>query len=200
PQIVRLFIDQAQAGAPVDTLIRAAGLFLALRLLGQVLSVLTSYVSSKVSWRATNRMRTDLTKHCLSLDMAFHPACTPGELFERIDGDVQQLANFLSLFAVQVLGNLLLLGGILVALALEDWRVGLVFTVFSILALLLLYRVRGATSGLWQRARDASANLYGFLEERLAGIANPAQWRYAVHDTALSRCDTDPVPRGALRE
>ncbi|MCG8352159.1 MAG: hypothetical protein MI924_30705, partial [Chloroflexales bacterium] len=146
PQIVRFFIDQAQAGAPVDTLIRAAGLFLALRLLGQVLSVLTSYVSSNVIWRTTNRLCTDLTKHCLSLDMAFHTARTPGELFERIDGDVQQLANFLSLFAVQVLGNLLLLSGILVAFALEDWRVGLVFTVFSILALLLLYRVRGATS------------------------------------------------------
>lgn len=172
PQIVRFFIDQAQAGAPVGTLIRAAGLFLALGLLGQVFTVLTSYVSSNVSWRATNRLRADLTKHCLFLDMAFHTARTPGELFERIDGDVQQLANFLSLFVVQVLGNLLLLCGILVALALEDWRIGLVFTVFALLALLLLYRVRGAASGLWQRARDVSANLYGFLEERLAGIAD----------------------------
>ena len=54
----------------------------------------------------------------------FHKARTPGELIERIDGDVTALANFFSQFVIQVLGSLLLLLGVLVVLWTVDWRVG----------------------------------------------------------------------------
>jgi hypothetical protein len=39
----------------------------------------------------------DLTLHCLRLDMAFHHARTPGQMIERVDGDVGLLGNFFSL-------------------------------------------------------------------------------------------------------
>ena len=47
---------------------------------------------------------------------AFHNARTPGELIERIDGDVTALANFFSRFVIQLLGNALLLLGVLALL------------------------------------------------------------------------------------
>ena len=62
--------------------------------------------------------------------MRFHNDHTPGELIERIDGDVTELATFFSQFALNLVSNGLLLIGILVALFLEDWRAGLAFTIY----------------------------------------------------------------------
>lgn len=170
PQIIRYFIDTAQSGGTVQTLTEAAGLYLGIALITQFFSVGATYLSSDIGWLATNRMRADLVDHCLHLDMPFHNTHTPGELIERVDGDVGVLRNFFSDFAVQLLGNLLLLLGILCFLFLEDWRIGSLFTAFVMITFLILNRVRGTATAYWHDSRQASAELYGFLEERLSGL------------------------------
>jgi ABC-type multidrug transport system fused ATPase/permease subunit len=122
-----------------------------------------------VSWKATNRLRSDLALHVLRLDLPFHKKRTPGEIIERIDGDVSQLANFFSQFLIRVLGNLLLVVGILVLLYREDWRVGLGALAYALLTLIALRAMQNRGEKLWAAARAVEANLSGFLEERLAG-------------------------------
>lgn len=169
PQIISGFIDAALGGAALSLLVRAALLFLGIAVLQQALSVAVVYLGEKVAWRATNALRAELASHCLNLDMGFHNAHTPGELIERIDGDVAELAKFFSQFVVILVGNLLLLAGILAALFLVDWRVGLAFTVFAALSLLVLQRVRDIALPQQKAVRQAEADLYGFVEEQLAG-------------------------------
>jgi ATP-binding cassette subfamily B protein len=172
PQIMRSFIDTAQAGGPTEVLLRAALLFLVLALVQQIVSVLAAYVSENVAWTATNALRADLAEHCLRLDMSFHNARTPGEMIERLDGDVTTLSNFFSQFVIQVVGNALLLAGILVLLFREDWRVGLSLTLFVLAAIFTLGRLRNIAVPHWKGQRQASAELFGFLEERLAGTGD----------------------------
>jgi ABC-type multidrug transport system fused ATPase/permease subunit len=169
PQLMRFFIDSAQGGEHTGTLLRAALLFTGVALIQQIVSVLATYVSENVGWTATNALRADLAGHCLDLNMSFHNAHTPGEMIERIDGDVTALANFFSQFVIQVLGNGLLLLGVLILLFREDWRVGAALTGFSTLTLLVLARLRGIAVPHWKAERQASADLFGFLEERLSG-------------------------------
>ena len=138
PQIMRLFIDSATAGGPSDVLFRAALVFLGVALATQVLSVANTYLGENVAWTATNALRYDLTAHCLKLDQSFHKAHTPGELIERIDGDVNLLSNFFSRMVIYVLANAVLLVGILAMLYREDWRVGLCLSCFAALALWIL--------------------------------------------------------------
>lgn len=170
PQILRYVLDTAMSGGPLPALVAAALLFLAIGILTQLLAAGTAYVSADVGWRATNRLRADLILHCLRLDLPFHAAHTPGELIERIDGDVSALANFLSRFVISLLGSMLLVLGVLVALLREDARAGLALSVFALVTLRLLRRVRGAAAPYWAAGRQASADLFGFLEERLGGI------------------------------
>ncbi|RIK36280.1 MAG: ABC transporter ATP-binding protein [Chloroflexi bacterium] len=169
PQIVRRFLDAAQAGSPLATLLWLALLFLGAALLGYLLTLAATYLSEDVGWRATNALRTDLAAHCLRLDMSFHHRHTPGALLERVDGDVGQLAHFFSRLVIQFFGNLLLIAGILLVLAWEDWRLGLGFLGFVIGALAILFRLRNFATPAIQANRAASANLFGFLEERLGG-------------------------------
>ena len=169
PQIMRSFIDAAKAGTGVDTLWRLALLFIGVALAQQVTSVIATYVSENVGWTATNALRADVAEHCLYLDMSFHNARTPGEMIERIDGDITALSNFFSQFVIQVFGNALLLLGVLVLLYREDWRVGAALNVFAAIALLALWRTRDMAAPHWKAEREASAEMFGFLEERLAG-------------------------------
>jgi ABC-type multidrug transport system fused ATPase/permease subunit len=169
PQILRRFIDAAQTGRALQTLLGIAGMFIGVALIGQAVAVAATYTSERVGWRATNTLRADLALHCLQLDMPFHTTHTPGEMIERIDGDVTALANFFGQFVIQIVGNLLLLVGVLGVLFWEDWRVGAALAVFALITLLVLVRSRDLAVPAFQASRQADAELYGFLEERIAG-------------------------------
>jgi ATP-binding cassette, subfamily B, bacterial len=170
PQILRFFIDTAEAGGSLESLIRAALLFLGVAVATQLLSAAATYYAAEVGWTATNAMREDLARHCLGLDMSFHTARTPGELIERIDGDVTALSNFFSQFSVRVLGGALMLAGILVILWLESAAVGVALTLFTLAVFLALFLTRNVAVAATKDEREASAQLFGFVEERLAGL------------------------------
>ena len=169
PQILRYFIDEALAGSPLGKLLMAAVVFVAVALVQQVIGVLATYTSSQVGWNATNTLRSDLARHALSLDMPYHNNRTPGEMIERIDGDAQTLGGFFSTFVVHIVGSAVLMVGIFVFLFLEEWRAGLALTAFGVLTLLILSRLRNIAVPHWQATREASAETYGFMEERLSG-------------------------------
>ncbi len=130
PQVLRRFVDAAQAEAVLEALLVIAVVFIGVAMLTQAVTVAATYTSERIGWHATNTLRADLALHCLQLDMPFHNQHTPGEMIERIDGDVTALANFFSQFVVQIVGNVLLLLGVLGVLFWEDWRVGAALGVF----------------------------------------------------------------------
>ena len=169
PQIVRAFIDAALAGEALQRLMVPAVAFIGIALLHQLASVSVTYLGENVAWTATNALRAELAWHCLNLDMGFHNEHTPGELIERIDGDVTEMANFFSLFTITIAGNSLLLVGILAALFREDWRVGVAFSIFAVVTLLVLIRLRNLAVPDQKALRQAQADLFGFVEEQLTG-------------------------------
>jgi ATP-binding cassette subfamily B protein len=169
PQILAYFIDTALAGGATMTLLLAGLLFIIIALANQGVMVVQYYLSQYIAWTATNQLRTDLLAHCLSLDMSFHKARTPGEMIERIDGDVDALSNFFSQFAISLLTSLLLVIAVLFLLWRIDWRVGLALTLFSIFTLLLLMYLRSRAVPLQREQRQMSATFFGFLGEHLAG-------------------------------
>lgn len=168
PQLLGRFIDQVQSG--MDVLVPIVLLFIALVIANQLITALASYMSEDISWRATNALRVDLALHCLNLDMSFHKVHTPGELIERVDGDIAMLSNFFSRFVFYVLGRTLLLIGIIALTFLVEWRVGLLLLAFALLLLVLLRPLQGIAVPHFRAARQVSAELASFFEERLSSI------------------------------
>jgi ATP-binding cassette subfamily B protein len=169
PQIVRFFLDTAEAGSGLDKLFWAAALFMGVAIVRQVVQLAATYVGENVAWTATNMLRADLALHCLKLDMSFHKKYKPGELIERVDGDVNQLANFFSQLVVRLGGNLLLVVSILGLLWWQDWRIGLSMTAVAVIGLVAVNWLNRRTVPRWQALREADARLFGFLEEWLNG-------------------------------
>jgi len=170
PQILRYFIDTAVAGGPQRLLVLAAVGFVAIAFLRQGLEIAATYFSETVAWTATNQLRLDLAKHALGLDLAFHKAHTPGELVERVDGDVDALSRFFSQFVLQVVGNGLLVVSILIVLWFEDGRAGLSLSLFTLVALGILGRLQSLAVAPWRTYRQISAEFYGFIAEHLGGL------------------------------
>lgn len=169
PQILRRFVDSAQTAQPDPILIQLGLFFMGVSLLQQGINLLSIYLSQVVGWNATNALRADLVEHCLGLDMSFHSNRTPGEMIERVDGDVNNLANFFSQFSIQIFGNGLLLVGILVTLFSVNWIAGLAIGAVLALTLGILARLQNIAVPHWTAERQASAELFGFLEERMNG-------------------------------
>jgi ATP-binding cassette subfamily B protein len=169
PQIVRYFLDMAEADSGLDKLFGAAALFMSVAIVRQMVQLAATYVGENVAWTATNMLRADLALHCLKLDMSFHKKYKPGELIERVDGDVNQLANFFSQLVVRLGGNLLLVAGILAVLWWQDWRIGLSIALVAVVGVLALNWLNKRTVPRWQALREADAKLFGFLEEWLNG-------------------------------
>lgn len=169
PLIQAVFIDHAKSAAPLESLIWIAVAFLGVALATQLFTVVETYVAENVGLTATNQLRSDLMLHALRLDPTYHSSHTPGEMIERVDGDVATLGNFFARFVVHMVGNALLMLGVLVLLYIIDWRVGLALTFFVVVTILAVNKLRDFSVPYWRVARQANADLFGFLEERLSG-------------------------------
>ena len=170
PQILRSFIDAAISGKSLDALSATAVVYFIVALLYQLIGILTTYISEKVGWTATNALREDLVGHCLKLDMAFHKEHLPGEMIERIDGDTTALSNLFTKFTVTVLANLLLIVGMAVLLLREDLMVGGGMSLFAVIALFVLLRVQALAVPHWVKLRKVRAEFYGMLGEQVSSV------------------------------
>jgi ATP-binding cassette subfamily B protein len=169
PQLIKRFIDTAIEGADTTSLIPLAVTFVLIAVIQQALAIWSTYLAEDIGWTATNRLRSELTDHTMRLDMGFHKGTSPGELIERIDGDVTSLSNFFSAMMIKVVANGGLLIGILVMLALESWIVGLTVAVFTVLAMLGMTVLHHIAVPWWKAVRATSAETFGFLGEVVEG-------------------------------
>ena len=169
PQILRAFIDAATSRAAIGQISQLGVVFLGIAVAGQLIAIGEVYVAESLGQATVNELRADLLRHCLGLDLGFHYRRTPGELIERVDGDVANLANFFSRFAVQIVGNAILLIGILALLFGVSRTIGAAISAVTLVAVVVLIRLRDAGVPRMTAARQASAELFGFLEERLVG-------------------------------
>ena len=166
PQIARQFVDATRDSSNTTSLTFLALLFIGAALVSSGFRALAAYVSNDVAWRATNALRADLTAHTLGLGMGFHKSRPPGELIERIDGDVNALSGFFSSFVISLGGNVLLLIGVLLALTLQNWQLGVAFSLYAVLGGFCL-ALSARFSDAWKEERERVAQFYGFLGEAL---------------------------------
>ena len=184
PLLLGRFADDALGGEPTSTLTTLALAYVAAALGSAVLDLVVVWLSAQVSWRTGNRLRERLAAHALRLEQAWHGRHSPGQLIERIDGDVEAMAIFFAGMAVQIVGNVaLILGMLVVATVIDPWT-GAVLGVTAVAGAAIMIRLRVAAVGPREAEREVNAQLYGDLEERLGGLedlrANGAG-RYAVH-------------------
>ncbi|MBX3283760.1 MAG: ABC transporter ATP-binding protein [Actinobacteria bacterium] len=184
PVLVGRFVDAALAGEDTAALLRLAALFLAATLTGDALQLVVTWLSVRLAWRVGNNLRRDLCRHALAMDLHWHGDHSPGQLIERIDGDIDAVTRFSSTAVLQLLGNTILVAGVLVVSAVIDWRASVLIGLTVAAAVAVMVRLRRLAVPFYDDEREVQAQLYGDVEERLGGLedlrANGAG-RWAEH-------------------
>lgn len=186
PLVVRQIVDDARGGATASHLVRLAGLFLAIAVGAQLLTVAFTWFATVTAWHTTNDIRLRLAGHVLGLDHEFHRKHTPGELIQRVDGDVTSVSDFLGQVVPRALGALAMVFGMIIVLAVVDWRLAAGAALYVLLSAFLIVRLRHRAVGEASDEMGAYAKLYGGIEERLTaaedlranGAGAHAMWRF----------------------
>ncbi len=183
PQLIRAFIDTVQSNSSIQALTILALFYLGTALGSRLVAACASYFSEDVGWNATNQLRADLTRHCLNLDRSFHAAHTPGELLERVDSNVETLADFFSQFVIRILGSGILMLGVLVLMARENIWFGAILGGYLVLSNIIFVYVQQRATSVYKLHWQAEAELSGFWGElfsSLEDIASSGTARYIL--------------------
>lgn len=170
PLLIGAFVDAALDGQSPSHLAALGGLFLLATLTGDALQLVVTWFSVRLAWRVGNRLRVDLCRHALGLDLDWHGDHSAGQLIERIDGDVDAVTRFASTAVLQLAGNAILVTGVLVISAVIDWRASLLIALTVAVAVAVLIRMRRVAVPYYDEEREVQSHLYGDIEERLGGL------------------------------
>jgi ATP-binding cassette subfamily B protein len=192
PLVVRRVVDEAGDGVSAAEVARSAVLFLAIAVTTQVVAVVVVRVATGAAWRTTNELRVAMARHVLELDHEFHRRHTPGELIQRVDGDVTSVSDFLGTVVPKVAGAVFLVIGMIGVLAVLDGALAVGMVVYVGLAVTAIVRSRHRAVSESSDEMGALARLYGGIEERLTaaedlranGAANHASWRFVEDSSA----------------
>lgn len=184
PVLLGHAIDAALRGEPTSDLIAVAVAFLVVTVGADTLQVLVAWRSVHLAWRVGNRLRLDLARHALRLDLDWHSRHSAGLLIERLDGDVEAIVTFSSAAVVQLLGNAILVVGVIGASLVLSWQSGLLILVSTAIAGFAMVGFRTLAVPAHDDEREIQSQLYGDLEERLGGLEDlrtSGAGEYAVH-------------------
>ncbi len=191
PLIVRGIVDKATAGTTTSQLSRLAVLFLIVAVATQLINMAVAWMATITAWHTTNGIRIRLARHVLGLSHAFHRQHTPGELIQRVDGDVTSVSDFMGRVIPRAAGALFTVVGMIGVLVVVDWRLALGVVVYVALAVAVIISGRHRAVGESSDEMGSYARLYGGIEERLTaaedlrsnGAGGHAMWRF-VEDSA----------------
>ncbi len=195
PLIVRRIVDQAANGVTAGEVSRLAVIFLIFAAGAQIVTGVVAWLATVTAWRTTNQIRLRLARHVLDLDHEFHRRHTPGELIQRVDGDVTAVSDFLGRVVPRAGGAFFVVSGMMVVLAFVDWRVAIGTSLYALAATAVVVRGRHRAVGESSEEMGAYARLYGGIEERLTasedlranGAGAHAMWRFVEESADAMR-------------
>ncbi|HEY0518700.1 MAG TPA: ABC transporter ATP-binding protein [Ilumatobacteraceae bacterium] len=193
PLIVRRIVDLATQGTTKSTLAGLAVLFLVIAIATQLINMAVAWMATITAWHTTNGIRIRLARHVLGLSHAFHRQHTPGELIQRVDGDVTSVSDFMGRVIPRAAGALFTMVGMIVVLLVVDWRLAAGALVYVTLAIATVVSGRHRAVGESSDEMGSYARLYGGIEERLTaaedlrsnGAGAHAMWRF-VEDSSVT--------------
>ena len=199
PLVVRRVVDVATQGVgkvgTTGRLVALALLFLAIAVATQLITVGVAWFATATAWRTTNEIRLRMARHVLGLDHEFHRTHTPGELIQRVDGDVTSVSDFLGRVVPKLSGAITLVAGMVLVLAVVDWRLAVGAFLYIGAAGWLISKGRHRAVGESSDEMGAYARLYGGIEERLTaaedlranGAGRHAMWRFIDESAGAMR-------------
>jgi ATP-binding cassette subfamily B protein len=169
--LVREAINRGVSKGDERFLIAIVGIYLAVQALGWVLMAFLIRGLARIGQGVVLGLRRDLFDHLTSLSLRYFSEQRAGWIIARLTSDVDAISDVASQGLPTLVTNVVLLPAAVVALFVNDWRLGLVALVVLPPALVLTrwFQVRSAAAQLEVRNRIAAVTAQ--IAESLAGMA-----------------------------
>jgi ATP-binding cassette subfamily B protein len=164
-------IDNWLAADPWTGLTQISALYLATIIAGLFLDFGQTWLMQLTGQRAMFDLRRDLMGHLQKLDVSYFDRNPVGRLVTRVTTDVDVLNELFSSGLVTILGDLLVLG--LVIIAMLQMSVALTLTLLGVMPLVIFatLRFRNDVAQSNRRIRVAVARINAYLQEHVSGIS-----------------------------
>jgi len=170
PYVVKRSIDGYIAAGDAPGLTRMVLLYIGIAFAGWFLQYGDTLLMTRVAQRVLLDLRQAMFRHLMRLDLRFYDRTAVGQLMSRVQNDVTTLQDVLTNGLLGALGDLLLLVGIVAAMASMHVKLTLVTcTVLPISALLTMYW-RWHARRLFRAVRVTLARVNTRLQENIAGV------------------------------
>lgn len=172
PLVLRHFVDFLDADSlsqDANQLQLTAGLYSALIVLARVASVSRGLLIDGTIIEIADRVRQGLLHHALHLDLSYHEESSPGELVERIDGNVGQVQILVGRAAGDLLPSCLTFVGVLAILLSIDPVLSATALLLSAGVFALLWKLSIVAGPHAERARSTTEQLHSLTDEYVEG-------------------------------
>src|SRR5262245_21423055 len=171
PYLTKIGIDNYIAHRDLAGLNKVVLIYLAINLFGFLLGYLQTYIMQLTGQRIMFDLRLQIFTHLQNLPLSFFDKNPVGRLMTRVTTDVDVLNECFTAGVVTLLGDLLVLLGVVAMLFVLNAKLALV--AFSVIPLLFLitvvFKIKARDS--YRRVRTAIARINAFLQEQISGMS-----------------------------
>src|SRR5213083_1694458 len=167
PYLSKTLIDTALVGKSLPALYRTVALFGLASIAGFALTAITGLRYTRVSADVLFDMRLALYRHLQRLSPRFYARTPLGDILARVNNDVGEVQRVAAESLLAWFGNVLFLGGSIVAMIWLDARLALMAFAMVPVSVWALSRVRATLAERVRSVREAGAAIGSFLIETL---------------------------------
>ena len=170
PQILKDAIDLGIEGQRAGALFSAAGWILGIAVVRATAAFGQRYYGEWLTHRVAYDLRNRFYNAAQRLPFSFHDRSQTGDMMSRATSDITETERFAGQGLMDLSATLLLLGGVIVAMVLESFRLALFALVPLTLLLALTLRFGMVIRPRFKRVQEQMGQLSSTMQESMTGI------------------------------
>ena len=170
PQILKDAIDLGVEGQRAGALFTAAGWILAIAIVRGAAAFGQRYYGEWLTHRVAYDLRNRFYNATQKLPFTFHDHAQTGDMMSRATSDITEAERFAGMGLMDLIATLLLLGGVIVAMALENFSLSLFALIPLLLLLVLTLRFGMVIRPRFKRVQEQMGQLSSTMQESMTGI------------------------------
>ncbi len=162
-------IDQYIIPGDIPGLARTAVIMLIIFLVGGLAAIIYGVLMAQIAQRVVADIRAELFDHLQLLSMAYHEQHSVGDLMSRVTNDTEAINRVLTNGLIQFITNILMLGGIMLAMFLLNWQLAIGALILLPLMLTITVLVTRRSRVAFREVQHYMGSMNAVMEENIAG-------------------------------
>jgi ATP-binding cassette subfamily B protein len=171
PLIMRSILDAGSIAKDPQAMMRGGWILLGVVLVEQTLGFFQIYSMQLAGARAMADLRAHVFRFLQRLRLGFFDRQPIGRLVTRVTNDIEAITELFASGALNAVGDLVRLVGIVVMMLVLDWRLSLIAFAALPPVALFVNRIRHGSRKAFRDIRTKTARMNAFLNEQVSGMS-----------------------------